>query len=142
MQTDTQPIGGMNVLVGRKGNRMEDWEQDFAYQRVRHLVKARFNRPSLPDLNALLFLIGVQELGRWRGDFSKEEKQDLMHVAVCRLLAADGHYRFEGRDDEGWPHYALVGKIPPTDLPGQEQLLKRKIIDYFEELEVSEGRLD
>jgi hypothetical protein len=121
---------------------MEDWEQDFAYQRIRHLVQARFNRPALPDLNALLFLIGVQELGRWRSDFTKEEKRDLMHVAVCRLLSVDGHYRFEGRDDEGWPHYALTSKIPPADLAGQEHLLKHKIIAYFEALEVSEGRLD
>jgi hypothetical protein len=121
---------------------MEDWEQDFAYQRIRHLVQARFNRPALPDLNALLFLIGVQELGRWRSDFTKEEKRDLMHVAVCRLLSEDGHYRFEGRDDEGWPHYALTSKIPPADLAGQEHLLKHKIIAYFEALEVSEGRLD
>ncbi|MEM6769055.1 MAG: hypothetical protein AAF597_00610 [Bacteroidota bacterium] len=121
---------------------MEAWEQDFAYQRVRHLIKGRFNKPVLPDLNALLFLIGVQEYGRWRTDFSKEEKQDLMHIAVCRLLSADGHYEFVGRDDEGWPHYKLLSKIPPADLAAQEQLLKARIVDYFEELEEEEGRID
>ena len=121
---------------------MTDWEQDFAYQRVRHLIKERFRRDTLPDLNALLFLIGVQELGRWQSSFTKEEKQDLMHVAVCRLLADDGHYRFLGRDDDGWPHYELTSKIPPKDLKGQEALLKEKIITYFEDLEREEGRLD
>ncbi len=119
-----------------------DWEQDFAYQRVRHLIQERFRRPALPDLNALLFLIGVQELGRWQEDFTKEEKRDLMHVAVCRLLSEDGHYRFVGRDADGWPHYELTSKIPPTDLGGQERLLKEKIIGYFEELETEEGRID
>ena len=118
---------------------MTDWEMDFAYQRVRHLIKDRFGRDKLPDLNALLFLIGVQELGRWKQDFTKEEKRDLMHVAVCRLLAEDGHYRFEGRDDEGWPHYELTSKVPPTDLVGQERLLKAKIVGYFDELEATEG---
>ncbi|CAH0998944.1 hypothetical protein LEM8419_00239 [Neolewinella maritima] len=121
---------------------MTDWEQDFAYQRVRHLVQARFRRGTLPDLNALLFLIGVQELGRWQADFTKEEKRDLMHVAVCRLFAEDGHYRFEGRDADGWPHYALTSKIAPVDLKGQEELLKAKIVGYFEELELTEGRID
>ena len=121
---------------------MTDWEQDFAYQRVRHLVKERFGRAALPDLNVLLFLIGVQELGRWQADFTKEEKRDLMHVAVCRLFADDGHYRFVGRDDEGWPHYELTSKIAPMDLKGQEELLKGKIVDYFEELETTEGRID
>lgn len=121
---------------------MEPWEQDFAYERIRHLVRDRFGRPDLPDLNALLFLIGVQELGRWRSDFSKEEKQDLMHVAVCRLLSEEGHYAFVGRDDEGWPHYEPVNSIPPTDLAGQERLLKRKIVDYFGALEEEEGYIE
>ena len=118
---------------------MEDWEENFAFNRVRHLIQERFGKPALPDMNALLFLIGVQELGRWQTDFSKEEKQDLMHIAVCRLLADDGHYEFVGRDDEGWPHYELTAKVPPTDLAGQEKLLRAKIVTYFNELEQSEG---
>jgi len=120
-------------------NDMENWEEDFAYQRVRHLIQKRFDRPVLPNMDAMLFLIGVQELGRWKQDFTKEEKQDLMHIAVCRLFAADGHYEFIGRDDDGWPHYELNGKIPPRDLAGQEQLLKKKIVAYFAELEEEEG---
>jgi hypothetical protein len=118
---------------------MENWEEDFAYQRVRHLIQKRFNRPVLPNMDAMLFLIGVQELGRWKQDFTKEEKQDLMHIAVCRLFAADGHYDFIGRDADGWPHYELNGKIPPRDLAGQEALLKKKIVAYFSELEEEEG---
>lgn len=121
---------------------MEAWEQDFAYNRVRHLIQQRFNKPVLPNMDAMLFLIGVQEYGRWRTDFTKEEKQDLMHIAVCRLLSYDGHYEFVGRDDEGWPHYKLISKIPPADLAGQEQLLKQRIITYFNELEEEEGMLD
>ncbi len=120
---------------------VEEWEENFAYQRVRHLIQQKFDRPVLPDLNALLFLIGVQELGRWKQDFSKEEKQDLMHIAVCRLMSYDGHYTFVGRDDEGWPHYRLESKIPPQDLPEQERLLKEKIVRYFNELEDEEGLL-
>ena len=120
---------------------MENWEIDFGYQRIRHLLQERFQRKSLPDLNGILFLIGVQELGRWRTDFSKEEKQDLMHIAVCRLLAYDGHYEFIGRDEDGWPHYELVSKVPPADLREQEELIKRKVVQYFEELETEEGRL-
>ena len=121
---------------------LEAWEEDFAYNRIRNYVQKRFNRPGLPDLNAMLFLIGVQELGRWRNDFTKEEKQDLMHIAVCRLMAYDGHYEFVGRDDEGWPHYELVSKIPPQDLRGQEKLLRARIVRYFNELEEEEGYLD
>lgn len=90
----------------------------------------------------MLFLIGVQELGRWRNNFTKEEKQDLMHIAVCRLMAYHGHYEFVGRDDDGWPHYELVSKIPPQDLRGQEKLLRANIVRYFNEFEEQEGYLD
>ncbi len=121
---------------------MENWEQDFEFQRVRHLIKEKFDRPALPDMNAMLFLVGVQELGRWQRDFSKEEKQDLMHIAVCRLLSYDGHYEFGGRDDDGWPHYQLVEKIPPRTLAEQEKLLKSHLVTYFRELEDEEGALD
>ena len=121
---------------------MENWEEDFAFQRVRHLIKEKFDRPALPDLNALLFLIGVQELGRWQEQFTKEEKQDLMHVAVCRLMSYDGHYEFVGRDDDGWPHYRRVAKIAPLTLVEQEKLIKRTIVRYFQELEETEGLIE
>lgn len=121
---------------------MQTWEQDFEFQRVRHLIKEKFDRPALPDMNALLFLIGVQELGRWQEKFEKEEKQDLMHIAVCRLLSYEGHYEFVGRDDDGWPHYKLTAKIPPQSLAEQESKLKALIVRYFNELEAEEGSLE
>ena len=35
------------------------------------------------DVQSILFLIGVNELGLGYKDFSKQEKTDLLHVAVC-----------------------------------------------------------
>ena len=43
------------------------------------------------DLNAILFLIGVQELGQGSRVFTKEEKQDLMHIAICKVLSLSGY---------------------------------------------------
>ncbi len=65
---------------------MEVWELDFEWLRVQHLVKDAINHDKLPDLQSILFLIGIQELGFVQHEFTKEEKQDLMHVAVCALL--------------------------------------------------------
>ena len=48
-----------------------------------------------PDLESVLFLIGIQEFGQLKDKFNKEEKQDLMHVAVCSLLADSGFYDLE-----------------------------------------------
>ena len=84
------------------------------------------------DLNAVLFLIGVQELGRGAGHFSKEEKQDLMHIGICKVLSLSGFYELEGLDKDGWPHWRLVKKLPHFDLLEQEKLLKMHVLEYFE----------
>jgi hypothetical protein len=84
------------------------------------------------DLNSVLFLIGVQELGGGSKLFSKEEKQDLMHIAICKVLSLAGYYELEGIDKEGWPHWKLIKKLPHFDLLEQEKLLKMHVLEYFE----------
>jgi len=121
---------------------MEEWNLDFEWLRVRHLVKDTMGRDTLPDLNAVLFLIGIQELGRWDENFTKEEKQDLMHIAVSRLLAYDGYYKFVGRDEDGWPHYDTVIPFTTKGVKEQETILKEKVIEYFKDLEEENGGLE
>jgi hypothetical protein len=117
---------------------MEDWELDFAFLHVQHQVQHSMKQDALPDLNTILFLIGIQELGRWKKAFSKEEKQDLMHIAVCRLLAYEGFFEFVGRDADGWPHYKQIRELTKQNLPEQEKMLKRMTIRYFAALEAEE----
>ena len=84
------------------------------------------------DLNGVLFIVGMQELGKGAKRFSKEEKQDLMHIAICKVLSLSGYYELEGQDAEGWPHWKLVKKLPHFDLLEQEKLLKMHVLEYFE----------
>ena len=84
------------------------------------------------DLNAVLFLIGVQELGRGAKPFSKEEKQDLMHIGICKALSFSGFYELEGHDKDGWPHWKMIKKLPHFDLLEQEKLLKLHVLEYFD----------
>src|SRR5690606_29200929 len=84
------------------------------------------------DLNGVLFLIGVQELGKGTKVFSKEQKQDLMHIAVCKVLSYSGYYKLDFVDQEGWPHWKLMKELPHFDLLDQEKLLKIQILEYFE----------
>lgn len=93
-------------------------------------MQERFGRR--PDLNALLLLIGVQELGQGVAAFTKEQKQDLMHIATCKLFSLSGHYEVERVDEEGWPHYKLLKPVPFANLKEQERMLKWHILDYFE----------
>jgi hypothetical protein len=83
------------------------------------------------DLNGVLFLIGVQELGQGKKVFTKEQKQDLMHIAICKVLSFGGYYELEGRDEEGWPHWKLIAPLPYFDILSQEKLLKHFVLDYF-----------
>jgi hypothetical protein len=85
-----------------------------------------------PDMEAILFLIGMQETGYIGKKITKEQKQDLMHVAVCTLLAQSGFYLLEGKDEEGWPHFKQLKEIPALQLIEQENFLKDHIILYFE----------
>ena len=85
-----------------------------------------------PDLEAILFLIGIQEFGQVRDKFTKEQKQDLMHVAICSLLSQSGYYELENTDQEGWPHFKQLKQMPEMSMIEQENFLKDHILLYFE----------
>jgi hypothetical protein len=93
-------------------------------------MKKQFGKK--PDLNGILFLIGVNELGQLK-TFDKQEKTDLMHIATCKLLSYEGYYRLTEYDKDGWPHYELVKKPPYVNLIEQENFLKKLIVTYFED---------
>ena len=88
-----------------------------------------------PDVEAILFLIGIQELGNFTKKFTKEQKQDLMHVAVCTLLSQSGYYRVDHKDDQGWPHFAQLKALPDYNMIEQENFLKDHILLYFENID-------
>lgn len=83
------------------------------------------------DVQAILFIIGLQELGLNFDRLSKDKKLEVMHVAVCTLLEPYGYYSFEGRDKDDWPHWAINKKLPALNAGEQERLMKESIIDYF-----------
>jgi hypothetical protein len=85
-----------------------------------------------PDLETILFLIGIQEFGGIKEKFTKEQKQDLMHVAVCSLLSVSGYYEIEGIDDDGWPHFKQLKPMPEMNTIQQENFLKDHVLLYFE----------
>lgn len=85
-----------------------------------------------PDMDAILFLIGMQETGLVQQKITKEQKQDLMHVAVCTILTPSGYYILEGHDKDGWPHFKQIKELPSITLPEQENFLKDHILMYFE----------
>jgi len=94
-------------------------------------LSKRFDAPL--DLNGILFLIGVQELGQHAREFKKDEKVNLMHIAICVVLVPYGYYKELGRDPDGWPHFERVKDLPALGAAEQERLMKEAVLNYFDQ---------
>ncbi|QYJ68959.1 hypothetical protein [Flavobacterium litorale] len=103
----------------------ERWEQ------LVTLLSDRFADGDTLDLDAIIYLIGVQELGKFNRKFKKDDKLNLMHIAICRLLEPYGYYEFDYFDDDGWPHYTVKEQLPTLKAGEQSILMKGAIVDYF-----------
>lgn len=114
---------------------MLEQENRNKWNRIISFVKERFGDGEEPDIDVVLFLIGVRELGLppKRKNFKKNQKLELMHIAICRLLSPYGYYELIGQDQEGWPHYELQKKLPHLKAGEQSILMKEAVIRYFDE---------
>jgi hypothetical protein len=108
------------------------------WDKVVTILSNQFAEGDLLDLDAIIYLIGVQELGKVHQTFKKDEKLNLMHIAICRLLEPYGYYEFDYVDKEGWPHYKVREELPPLKAGEQSVLMKEAIVNYFLEREVIE----
>ena len=106
-----------------------DFEFQKEWRETLALLESRFGGDM--DLDAVLYLIGLQELGKGFQTFSKDEKVNIMHIAVCTLLVPYGYYEYEGEDSEGWPHYKRLKKLPHLKSEEQDRLMKEAVINYI-----------
>ena len=113
-------------MIGEQ-NLKENW--DLVVERVSN----RFAEGDVLDLDAIIYLIGVQELGVGPKEFQKDEKLNLMHIAICRLLEPYGYYEFDFYDDEKWPHYKAKDQLPTLKPGEQSVLMKEAVVAYFKE---------
>jgi hypothetical protein len=110
---------------------MQHAEEDLQVRWLKLRIKLKEKFGIKPDMNGVLLLIGIQELGQGPQEFSKEQKQDLMHIAICTILSASGYYHPDGKDDEGWPHFTQLKALPDNNMFEQENLLKDHVLLYF-----------
>ena len=114
---------------------MQYAEEDLQVRWLKLRIKLKEQFGIKPDMNGVLLLIGVQELGQGPQQFSKEQKQDLMHIAICTILTPSGFYTNDGLDDEGWPHFTQMKPLPELFLIDQENFLKDHVLLYFQQQE-------
>jgi hypothetical protein len=101
------------------------------WEKLKELLSNQFADGEKLDLEAIIYLIGVQEFGKIHREFKKDEKINLMHIAICRLLEPYGYYAFDYFDKEGWPHYIVKEELPPLKAGEQSVLMKEAIVNYF-----------
>lgn len=102
------------------------------WNKLEEFLKERLDK--MPDTQAILYLIGINEYkGRVpKIKFSKEQKQELMHVGLCTLLTQEGYYQFTHYDEEGWPHYKALKQVDAQEFETQDALIKELILNYFD----------
>ena len=108
------------------------------WEKLVNILSDQFSQGEDLDLDAIIYLIGVQELGQIHREFKKDEKLNLMHIAICRLLEPYGFYEFDFFDEERWPHYKVKEELPPLKAGEQSVLMKEAIVNYFIERELIE----
>ena len=115
--------------MSRDENLKLKWEE------IKREVSLKFGGGETLDLDAVVYLIGVQELGQGHRKFNKDEKVNIMHIAICKLLEPFGFYEFEFYDEDGWPHYKVLDQLPNLKPGEQSVLMKEAVVMYFESLE-------
>ncbi len=108
----------------------DEWEQ------ILKILASKFGEGEQLNLDAIIYLIGVQELGKGAVEFRKDDKVNLMHIAICRLLEPFGYYEFDFFDDDGWPHYKILEELPILKPGEQTVLIKEAIVLYFKTQEL------
>ena len=121
------------VLIAKHMSRDEQLKErwDFLVEKL----SAQFSDGDPLELDGIVYLVGVQELGSFHRRFKKDEKVNLMHIAICRLLEPYGYYDFDFFDDDGWPHYKIKEQLPPLKAGEQTVLMKEAVVNYFLEKE-------
>ncbi|WP_341657645.1 hypothetical protein [Blattabacterium cuenoti] len=108
------------------------------WNKVMSYIQNNFSIEGKIDIIGIIYLIGIQELGKGKNIFfNQEDKINILHIAICRILEPFGYYLFLGKDKEGWPHYILKNKIPFNP---EEQLflIKKAIIRYMNDENILE----
>ena len=101
------------------------------WESILNILSDEFNKGDDLDIESVIYLIGVQEFGNPNMKFNKDQKIDLMHIAICRLLEPYGFYEFDYVDKDGWPHYKTLCELPHLKPGEQSVLMKEAIVNYF-----------
>ena len=95
------------------------------------ILSDRFSHGQPLEIEGVLYLVGLQELGQVHRKMKKDENVNLIHIGICTVLEPYGYYRFDFFDEEGWPHFELLESLPVLKPGEQSILMKEALVEYF-----------
>ena len=114
-----------------KKNETRDKKLKERWDQLLILLSNRFSNGEAIEIEGVLFLIGLQELGLVHKKMKKDDNVNLIHIGICTVLEPYGYYRFDFFDEEGWPHFELLEALPPLKPGEQSVLIKEALVEYF-----------
>ena len=117
----------MNVFK----NQTRDKKLKERWDRLISVLNERFSDGETIDVEGVLYLVGLQELGQIHQKMKKDDNINLIHIGICTVLEPYGYYRFDFYDEEGWPHFELLEALPNLKPGEQSILIKEALVGYF-----------
>lgn len=112
-------------------NQSRDQKLKERWEKLVAVLSDRFSDGEALDVEGILYLVGLQELGQVNRKMKKDDNVNLIHIGICAVLEPFGYYRFDYIDDEGWPHFELLEELPPLKPGEQSVLMKEALVSYF-----------
>ena len=106
---------------------------ELRWQRLSVWLQERFGKE--PDLDGVLFLIGVQETGSgYQPDLDKRSKERLVVEGTYCAFETLGFYKRVGMEADGHGIWESLERLP-TGLSAKEQetVLRLAVVSYFHE---------
>lgn len=118
---------GLEHILG-----FDDEELAHQWHLLQESLNAQFGKQ--PDIEAILFLVGIQSRGRgYEPKLNKQIKQDLIMEGTHCVFETLGLYKRVGIDSNGLSLWERTSPLlPKLSLPDQEKLLRVAILSYFE----------
>jgi len=119
------------LSLGVQKNSTRDQKLKDRWDLLVTVLSERFADGEALDVEGILYLVGLQELGQIHRKMKKDDNVNLIHVGICTVLESFGYYRFDFFDEEGWPHFELLEELPPLKPGEQSVLMKEALVEYF-----------
>jgi len=112
-------------------NQTRDKKLKERWDRLISILNERFSDGETIDVDGVLYLVGLQELGQIHQKMKKDDNINLIHIGICTVLEPYGYYRFDFYDEDGWPHFELLEALPNLKPGEQSILIKEALVGYF-----------